>query len=125
MDELAEATLHERYDDVFRFVRRQTASDAEAEEITQSVFAQAAARLETEKGEAAPPLAWLYTVARRRLIDEARRRRRRGVALPLDEDAADIREPAYGREVAAILRRALAAGLASVRATFEQEGIEP
>jgi RNA polymerase sigma factor (sigma-70 family) len=108
MDDLAEAALHERYGDVFRFVRRQTTSDAEAEEITQSVFAQAAAGLEMEKEQAAPPLAWLYTVAQRRLIDEARRRRRRGVAVPLREETADAREPAYGPEVAAALRRALA-----------------
>jgi RNA polymerase sigma factor (sigma-70 family) len=164
MDELAEATLHERYSDVFRFVRRRTASNAEAEEITQSVFVHAAAQLELKGEDAAPPLAWLYTVAQRRLIDQARRQATRGSALPLAGQTPAGREAPYGAEVAAALKAALAAlprtqrevvvlrlvegrsfaeiaerigstggackmrfrrGLASVRATFEQEGIEP
>lgn len=85
MDDAAAPTLESRYDEIFRFVRRQTRSDAEAEEITQSVFAQAAAALEREKDGAPRSLAWLYTVAQRRLIDAARRRTTRGVVLPLEE----------------------------------------
>ncbi len=46
MEDLAEPSLDERYAELLRFVRRRTTSDAEAEEITQSVFAQAAARLD-------------------------------------------------------------------------------
>jgi RNA polymerase sigma-70 factor (ECF subfamily) len=164
MGDLAEATLDERYGELFRFVRRRTASDAEAEEITQSVFAQAAARLDAVEQGLPPPLAWLYTVAQRRLIDEARRRATRGTALPLAGRMSEAREASYGPEVAAALKAALAAlprtqrevvvlrlvegrsfaeiaerigstegackmrfrrGLASVRATFEQEGIGP
>jgi RNA polymerase sigma-70 factor (ECF subfamily) len=163
MTDLVEPTLDERYGELLRFVRRRTASDAEAEEITQSVFAQAAARLESVKRGSPPPLAWLYTVAQRRLIDEARRRTTRGTAVPLDAHAPGV-EASYGPEVAAALKTALAAlpraqrnvvvlrlvegrsfaeiaqrigvsegackmrfrrGLASVRATFEREGIEP
>ncbi len=163
MDHLAEASLHEPYRQVFHFVRRRTASDAEAEEITQSVFAQAAAQLDAVKQGLPPPLAWLYTVAQRRLIDEARRRTIRSAALPLAVRAPEA-EASYGGDVAGALKAALAAlphaqrevvvlrlvegrsfaeiasrmgstegackmrfrrGLASVRSTFEREGIQP
>ena len=51
-------------------------------------------------------LAWLYAVAERRFVDEARRRRRAAAAL------ANLREPApaeirYGPEAVRMLRRAL------------------
>jgi RNA polymerase sigma-70 factor (ECF subfamily) len=164
MEDLAGPRLDERYEELLRFVRRRTASDAEAEEITQSVFVQAAARLDAVKQGSAPPLAWLYTVAQRRLIDEARRRATRREAHPLAARTSETHEASYGAEVAATLKVALAAlprtqrevvvlrlvegrsfaeiaerigctegackmrfrrGLTSVRATFEQEGIEP
>jgi RNA polymerase sigma-70 factor (ECF subfamily) len=164
MEDVAQPTLDERYGELFRFVRRRTASNAEAEEITQSVFAQAAARLDAVKQGSTPPLAWLYTVAQRRLIDEARRRTIRGTALSLSARAPEAPEASYGPEVATALRTALAAlprtqrevvvlrlvegrsfaeiaarigitqaackmrfqrGLASVRMTFEHEGLEP
>ncbi len=43
MDDLAAAAFRSHYDELFRFVRRRTTSDDEAAEITQPVFAQAAA----------------------------------------------------------------------------------
>ena len=100
--------LRDRYDEVLRFVSRRAANPADAEEITQTVFAEAAARLVVESTGAAPPLAWLYTVAQRRLIDEARRRASRGTALPL-RDACETRDRQYGGEVAAALRKSVAA----------------
>ena len=108
MDEMA-SQLHERYDEVFRFVRRRTSSDAEAEEVTQSVFTQAAERLENSSEASPPPLAWLYTVARRRLIDEARRRSARPPAVPLKEASTEAEAQPYGGAVAATLRAALGA----------------
>src|SRR5207248_2716057 len=74
-----------------------SASKSEAEEITQAVFAEAAG---------SPALAWLYTVAQRRLIDA--HRRRRSATLPLSEASDRAAEPEYGAEVAAALREALA-----------------
>jgi len=109
MDDLAASAFRSHYDELFRFVRRRTTSDDEAAEITQSVFAQAAARLDPVKQGSTPLLAWLYTVAQRRLIDEARRRARRGETLPLDAVAASSQERPYGSEVADALRVALAA----------------
>jgi len=109
MDDLAASAFRSHYDELFRFVRRRTTSDDEAAEITQSVFAQAAARLDPVRQGSTPLLAWLYTVAQRRLIDEARRRARRGETLPLDAVAASSQERPYGSEVADALRVALAA----------------
>jgi RNA polymerase sigma factor (sigma-70 family) len=109
MEDLATSALQARYDEVLRFVRRHAPSDVEAEEITQSVFAEAAAQLEMAKSSSPPPIAWLYTVAQRRLIDAARRKRTRGATVPLRKDSEVIPEQRYGGEVAGALRQALAA----------------
>ena len=61
--------------DLYRFLLRRTGSHADAEELTQQVFVDAASSLVA----ADPPRSmrgWLYTVAERRLVDELRRRRR-------------------------------------------------
>ena len=61
--------------DLYRFLLRRTGSHADAEELTQQVFADAAASF----ASAGPPRSmrgWLYTVAERRLVDEVRRRAR-------------------------------------------------
>jgi DNA-directed RNA polymerase specialized sigma24 family protein len=95
MGRVAEQAFRDYYGRIFRYVRSRTASDAEAEDIAQTVFAEAAARLDSSAQSSAPVLAWLYTVAQRRLIDAARQR-----ALP---------EPSYGAEVADELKQAIAA----------------
>src|SRR6266508_1549865 len=107
VDDLAASVFRRHYDDVFRFVRRRTESDAEAEEITQSVFVRAAVCLDPVRQGARPVLAWLYTVAQHRLIDEARRRARRGTAVTLEVASAAAADVRYGSEVAAALRIAL------------------
>jgi RNA polymerase sigma factor (sigma-70 family) len=109
MDELAASAFRAHYDEVLRFVRRRTATEDEAAEITQTVFAQAAARLDPVKQGSTPLLAWLYTVAQRRLVDEARRRARRGTQLQLEAVDLESREQIYGDEVAHALRAGLAA----------------
>jgi RNA polymerase sigma factor (sigma-70 family) len=73
MDDPLAISYRRHFHDVYRFVRRR-ASAAEAEDLTQEVFAAAAVALGDARVEAPPPLAWLYTVARRRLVDLARRR---------------------------------------------------
>jgi RNA polymerase sigma-70 factor, ECF subfamily len=99
--------LPDGYGKVLRFVRRRVGSSEDAEDLTQQVFASAAARLDGREGEA-PALAWLYTVAKRRIADEARRRDR-ARTVPL----AHVAEPAaaevtYGEEVAKTLSVSLA-----------------
>ncbi|MCW2963699.1 MAG: hypothetical protein JWO17_951 [Actinomycetia bacterium] len=100
--------LRRHYDLVFRYVRRRTRSYAEAEDVTQEVFADAAAALSrrallTEEQS----LAWLYTVARRRLADEARRATRRLNPVDAPLELAPTPESEYGRAVAQGITRAL------------------
>jgi RNA polymerase sigma-70 factor (ECF subfamily) len=101
------ASVAGHYREVFRFVRRRAGSVEEAEDVTQDTFANAAAALADAAREAPPSLAWLYTVARRRMVDEARRRSRaRTMPLELvDEPPAQER---YGEAVASTLRAGLA-----------------
>lgn len=90
---------------VFRYLRRRTGDDALADDLTQDVFESAAAHLgelDTER----PILAWLYTVARNRLIDEARRSRPRPRIVSLDAAPEARGELEYRPEVAQALRRA-------------------
>lgn len=73
------------------------------------VFAEAAARLDQFKPSEAPVLAWLYTVAQRRLADAARRGRRGGESLAeLDSDRLRVVEGAeYGPGAARAIGRAI------------------
>jgi RNA polymerase sigma-70 factor, ECF subfamily len=99
MSDVAESAFRRHYDSVYRYVRRRTHDHHRAEELTQQVFSDAVASLR-DTGE--PPLAWLYTVARRRFADEARKRGAQisPVSVPESLD--------YGHGVAAALRAALA-----------------
>jgi RNA polymerase sigma-70 factor, ECF subfamily len=107
MDEQAAAAWRRQYGSVYRFVRRRSGSREDAEDLTQEVFAAAVAQLGRAREQAeAPPLAWLYTVARRRLIDRLRAARS---LVPLPEEYAGS-ERAYGPAIV----RGLVDGLASL-----------
>jgi RNA polymerase sigma-70 factor, ECF subfamily len=105
----AEQAFRRYYGPIFRYVRSRSGSPEEAEDIAQTVFVEAVARLGAAERGATPELAWLYLVARRRLIDAARRRDRSLPTVPL-ELVAEVanREPTYGPELAEALKRALA-----------------
>jgi RNA polymerase sigma-70 factor, ECF subfamily len=103
---LAEDAFRAHYDDVYRYVRRRAATHAEAEDIVAAVFEEAAARLDGFRAGATPVLAWLYTVAHRRLIDAARRRSRSAQPVALDSVEAAAPESRYA--VARAIRAALA-----------------
>jgi RNA polymerase sigma factor (sigma-70 family) len=102
VDELAAEAFRRHYRQVYGFVRRRTPNEADAEDVVAEVFADAAAALGRFRPGSSPVLAWLYTVARRRLADEARRRGRAPAA------AATASSAEYGPDVARALRRALA-----------------
>jgi RNA polymerase sigma-70 factor (ECF subfamily) len=100
------APVPDQYRKLLRFVRRRVASAEDAEDLVQEVFVNVAASLEG-RGTGSPTLAWLYTVARRRMVDEARRRGRfRTVPLALVNGPAAA-ESRYGAEVARALDEAL------------------
>ena len=101
VEDLAADAFRRHYRQVFGFVRRRTRSNADAEDIVAEVFADAAASLHRFERGPTPVLAWLYTVARRRLADEARRRGRAPVVAAVDP------VPEYGTNVASAVRRGL------------------
>jgi RNA polymerase sigma-70 factor (ECF subfamily) len=99
----AEGAFRRHYQDVYWFLRRRIRDPHRAEELTQDVFAAAAAGLPDAREGDPPVLAWLYTVARRRFVDETRRQRREArVDLPETRGSTD-----YGPFVARALRDAL------------------
>ena len=101
-----EQAFRRHYGDVFRFVRRRTGDDERARDLTQEVFADAAAALPDLDAETTAPLAWLYTVAKRRFADEARRRGREASLVERLRPGAGA--PAYTAESTEALRAALA-----------------
>ncbi len=111
MDDHAAAAWRRQYGSVYRFVRRRSGSREEAEDLTQEVFAAAVAALGRARVDAeGPPLAWLYTVARRRLID--RLRASTPASVPLDPDVLPGDEHAYGPAIV----RTLVEGLQTLEA---------
>jgi RNA polymerase sigma-70 factor, ECF subfamily len=99
--DVVERAFRRHYGAVYRYVRKRGRTHEQAEDLTQEVFAAAAAALPSD-GRADPPvLAWLYTVARRRFADEARRR----VHEPLRSAAEPSIE--YGPPVAQAITIAL------------------
>jgi len=79
--EPAPQDLRGRYREIYRYVRRRSRTDPDAEDVTQDVFADAARALCTTEAGDGPPVAWLYVVAQRRLIDRTRQRERRREVL--------------------------------------------
>ena len=109
MSDVVESAFRRHYGQVYRFLRRRTESDEQAEELTQAVFADAAARLHEFEPGATPVLAWLYTVAQRRLVDAVRRAAGQHATIAaLDAERAHrVDETEYGPNVARTLRAAI------------------
>ena len=102
-----ERDLARHYRTIYRFVRRRSGSREDAEDMTQTVFVEAAANLTRVYADGRSPLAWLYTVASRRLIDQTRRRGRAPELVPLDTIAALPGEVHYGAAIGRTLREAI------------------
>src|SRR5256885_9237332 len=95
--EPSERAFRRHYAEIYRYVRRRTYDEHQAEELTQQVFADAAASL---RCDGRPPIAWLYAVAKRRFADAPRRDARPGAATaPIPAYA----EPGHAPTVAAPL----------------------
>ena len=78
VSDAVERAFRRHYGQVYRYIRRRTGVRERAEDLTQEVFAAAAAALPRFRRRAGSALPWLYTVARRRFVDELRRRGREG-----------------------------------------------
>ncbi|MEK6274438.1 MAG: sigma-70 family RNA polymerase sigma factor [Actinomycetota bacterium] len=105
MNGVAEGAFRRHYGHVYRYLRRRVGDPERAADLTQDVFAAAAAALPAGTGEP-PALAWLYTVAKRRFADEARRHGARERAIAGLSRAA-TRADEYGPSVTSALREAL------------------
>jgi RNA polymerase sigma factor (sigma-70 family) len=101
---VVEGAFRRHYGHVFRYLNRRLHDPERAEELTQDVFAAAAVGLPDESAGGPPALAWLYTVAKRRFADEARRRGRESRLIALLRAG---RPPEYGPSLTADLREAL------------------
>lgn len=108
MDEATEPALRDlrrHYREIYRYVRRRSRNEPDAEDVTQDVFADAARALGSRRVGEELPVAWLYAVARRRLIDRARRHARRQEVYG-DARLELVADPPseYGTEVSEALR---------------------
>lgn len=108
MDESAALGLRRQYGVLYRYLRRRAGSREEAEDLTQEVFVTAIAALGRAQVEAeGAPLAWLYTVARHRLIDRLRARPTPPAQLDLNHYPAATGERAYGDPIIKVLLEGL------------------
>jgi RNA polymerase sigma factor (sigma-70 family) len=109
VEDPAASAFRRHYAQVLAYLRRRTATPEQAEDLAQAVFADAAERLQ-EAGPSSPPvLAWLYTVARRRLADAARRAGStpRTIASVEALRAQPASETTYGPALAHALRESI------------------
>jgi RNA polymerase sigma-70 factor (ECF subfamily) len=111
VDDPAASAFERHYAQVLRYLRRRTDSVEEAEDLAQAVFADAAARLHEFAPGETPVLAWLYTVAQRRLADRRRLAARRPEAVARLESVRieDDEERSYGPAVVSALKDAIEA----------------
>ena len=84
--EAAEQLIQTYYDEIYRFVYRQTGSKEDAMDLTQSVFIAVLRALPGYRAERASFRTWLYRIAAHKAIDC--RRKVRGNVLPLEETEA-------------------------------------
>jgi RNA polymerase sigma-70 factor (ECF subfamily) len=108
MDDRGAASLRRHYGIVHRYVRRRASSREEAEDLTQDVFEAAIVALGQARLDAGgAPLAWLYTVARHRLIDRLRTARE----CASTQDPESLPSPDGGRAYGPAIVQALVDGL--------------
>jgi RNA polymerase sigma-70 factor, ECF subfamily len=93
---------------IYRYLRRRTGNSDQAEELTQQVFADAAITLSRMEAGPSSVLGLLYTIARRRFADEARRTDRLGDQVPFDDVGDELPAPEYSTDLAHAIREGIA-----------------
>jgi RNA polymerase sigma factor (sigma-70 family) len=104
-DRLA-ALFEANFDDLYRYCLARTASRSAAEEIASDAFLAAARTVATGRGHV--DRAWLFVVARNRIVDgwrTAERQRRRLTQLVAQRRGADDDSEHLGDDVIDVLRR--------------------
>lgn len=108
MEDFADRIARAYYHRVYRYIRRRSNTAEQAEDITQDVFERALEHAEDLRTANQSPLAWLHVVARNRLIDEARRRRRHAQRdVPHSPETDVVHSPNHGPAFVAALRAAI------------------
>ena len=102
MSEFGTDSYRRNYSAVYRFVRRRSRTAEDAEDLTQEVFEAASAALAEARLSSEPELAWLYTVARRRLIQSWRRQRPTST-ISEDAEAPPTPEAVYGPRIVNVI----------------------
>lgn len=101
--------FREHWIQVYRYLLRKTGDHDEAEDLSQQVFCDALVFLHEGRLRPRSMLAWLYTVAERRFIDDIRRQALARSRSPLMMGSERAPNLAYAREVTTALRAAVAA----------------
>jgi len=87
-DQEAFAQLYEEhFDKIYRYVTLRIGNEMEAEDVTQQVFLNTLRSISSFKWRGISFSAWLFRIAHNQVVDYLRRKKR--VALPLDESLAD------------------------------------
>ncbi|MCU0511918.1 MAG: sigma-70 family RNA polymerase sigma factor [Anaerolineae bacterium] len=106
------ALYREHVQAIFRFVYHRVNDRAQAEDITGDVFVRALEALPNYQPTEAPFLAWLYSIARARVIDFYRQQGRRPAESDVDEQPVpvemDLDAPLMQQQLVADLRKAVA-----------------
>jgi len=93
-DRHAVAQLYDLYAErIYRYALLRVADAHIAEDITSDVFLRALEGLRSFEYRGVPFVAWLYRIARDRVVDYYRRSVRRGATIPFDEGAGLSAEP--------------------------------
>ena len=79
----ADRLIRAHYDEIYRFVYRQTGSREDAMDLTQSIFIAVLRALPGYRAERASFRTWLYRIAANKVIDA--RRKARPVSVPIEE----------------------------------------
>jgi RNA polymerase sigma-70 factor (ECF subfamily) len=104
-EQLTDEAFRRHRGQVYRYLLRRTGHEADAEDLTQKVFTDAAAALQAGSRPDSL-LAWLYTVAERRFIDYLRRLKAHPETR-LSERFPDPHGLEYGGDIATALADAL------------------
>ena len=108
MNSFAESAFRRHYRTIHGFLLRRVHDRDLADDLAQEVFVDALSTLESARPQPGSALAWLYTIARRRLSDEFRRSGRDESLLAKLWPAGREEAAQYGSEFASVLREATA-----------------
>ena len=117
--EAAEQLIQTYYDEIYRFVYRQTGSKEDAMDLTQSVFIAVLRALPGYRAERASFRTWLYRIAANKVIDTRRKETIEGYVSGLDPgEQAVFRLRIYGEKTFPEIAAAMGEPEAAVKSRY-------